>query len=159
MSSMAEYKNYLLEKLNKYSSKQISECTLDYLYNYYNDCLNRLSDFKNKKITNNVSKEDFYKYFSIVYNQLKYKISEEEFKDIGKDYLKLIIADHFDECNVDIIWFIKYIWYFTAITDKKITKKYEKTLPLIQEKLIEEFNVQESFYKRIQRKIYTKSLV
>ena len=154
MSRLDNYKNCIL---NKYSSKKLNDSTLDYLYEYYKECLKRLSKFKNKKVDDNVSKEDFYKFFLIVYDKLKNKISEREFKDISKDYLKLIIADYFDEYDVDINWFIKYIWYLTAITKEKISRKYEKALPLIQEQLIEEFNIQNSFNKKVKRKIYTSS--
>lgn len=142
----------LLNKINE--PRNINEFYLNSLYEFYE---------KSSKVLNyeiNIKMDDFKKIFIIIHDILRFKISEEEFKIASENYLKLIIADASEGYNVDLKWFIKYIWYLDAsISIKPYSEKYKDCIMFLQQKLINEFSIEEKHKEKIKRKIYTRSMI
>lgn len=74
-------------------------------------------------------------------------------------YLGLLECDAMAGSLVDEVWAIDHIWYCATADFKSLdSKKYGDCLPLVQEKLIKELQVEESFSDKVKRKINTKLL-
>ena len=117
----------LLDKINK--PRILEDAYLRDLYEYYEYASNRLG------FDINITKEDFEKLFSIIYDVLCLRVDEEMVERLIAHYLKLIIADAKDGEYVDLSWFINYVWYFCVgvqnITD---TKQYKDCILFLQQK-------------------------
>lgn len=139
----------LLDKINK--PRVLGEVYLKDLYEYYEYASNNFG------FDINITKEDFDKLFSVIYDVLMLRVDEEILEQLIKHYLNLIIADARDGSNVDLYWFINYVWYFCVgvqnITD---TKQYKDCIMFLQQKLIKDFGIEESRKVKIKRKIVTK---
>ena len=102
-------------------------------------------------------KSDFVKFFSTTYDVLGLRISEEESKFVLNHYLGLLEQDAIDGSLVDVSWAIDHIWYCIVGVSKDINRdKYRDCLPLIQEKLIHCFGIEENFSAKLKRKTMTK---
>ena len=139
----------LLDKINK--PRILDDTYLKDLYEYYEYASSDLG------FDVNITKEDFGKTFSIIYDVLMLKVDEETLEQLIAHYLKLIIADAVDGNNVDLSWFINYIWYFCAgVQDITDTKQYRDCILFLQQKLIKEFKIKENTKKKIKRKMVTR---
>ena len=141
----------LLDKVNK--SRVLDELYLEDLYEYYEYASSDLG------FDINITKEDFRKLFSIIYDVLSLKVDEEILERLIAHYLKLIIADAIDGENVDLSWFINHVWYFCVGVEKNVDiKQYNDCILFTQQKLIREFNIKESRKEKVRRKNATRYL-
>ena len=96
----------LLDNFNEY--KKLDNKILEKIYDFYMD---RCSFYN---ISFNVDKAIFDEIFITIYDILRFKLSDEEFFDVSKHYLCLLLADARDGYDVDLNWIIKYV-YFSKI--------------------------------------------
>lgn len=138
--------------LNKICPKiELNSMYLDNLYNLYQFD----SDKFNYQIY--INKEDFKKIFSIVYDVLRFKVSDDEFLEVSDHCTKLLIADARDRKCVDSKWIIDHIWYLSVGLHNSIdTSRYKDCIPFIQQMLIREFSIEESLKDKFSRKVFTK---
>lgn len=141
----------LLNKVNDH--KELNEESLENIYQYYL-YLNRVLKFQT-----NITENDFKQLFNIIYDVLRFKISDEEFECICEHYLKLLAADAVDQKNINVSWFIHHIWYLSVgISDDIDVEKYRDCILFLQQRLIKEFGIGESLKESISRKLYTNCL-
>lgn len=136
----------LMNKIN--NTRILDEEYLENLYQFYTEkgtCLG---------YEPNIEQDDFKKIFTIVYDVLRLKINEEEFKVLSERYVKLLMHDAMDGYNVDYRWAIDHVWYLGAGLDNG-AKEYNDCIPFIQDKLIKEFAIKEKITETVKRKIYT----
>ena len=139
----------LLDKINK--PRVIEDAYLKDLYEYYEYASSKLG------FDINITKEDFEKLFSIIYDVLMLRVDGETLEQLIAHYLKLIIADAKDGNNVDLSWFINYIWYFcVGVQSISDTKQYRDCILFLQQKLIKEFEIEENKKAKIKRKMVTR---
>lgn len=144
--------NYLtyniLNKINK--TEELDNIHIEDLYDFYI----KPQPYKEYKI--NISKEDFEKLISSIYDVLRFYINSQEFREVTTHYVKLLVADAMDGNKVDINWAINHIYYLTVgLSNKLKTDKYKDSIIFIQDKLMKEFSIQETLKEKINRKIYT----
>ena len=103
------------------------------------------------------SKSDFMKLFSTTYDVLGLRLNEEESKTVLNQYLVNLECDACTGSLVNTSWAIDHIWYCIVGVSKDINRdKYRDCLPLIQEKLIHCFGIEENFSTKLKRKTMTK---
>ena len=111
-------------------------------------------------ISFNVDKAVFDEIFITIYDILRFKFSDEEFFDVSKHYLCLLLADARDGFDVDLNWIIKYVFYFFfGFNDEKFTNKYKDDILIIQKKLLDKFMIKEKINDQVKRKIFTGYMV
>lgn len=106
-----------------------------------------------------VSKEDFNKFFIVIYDSLKSKINDLDFENLSKFYVKLIIHDEINNKDVDIDWFINNIYYFTFSLQSEAINNCKNLLKKAKQKLIAEIHNNESKVKKKTKKNYTDWIV
>ena len=145
---MNKLQYYLLQK--HHGNEQINEEYLEELYQYFKQGSEKL-EYKIQ-----ISKEDFKKMFSIIYDVLILKLNHNQIAKLNDHYLKLIMYDALVEENVDVYWFIKHIWYLNIYElEEKFTFDYKDCISFIQEEMIKEFGIKENIKEKIDRKVYT----
>ena len=135
----------LLNKTNEYRILD-DEC-LDKLYEYYLDASEKL------KFDIHIVKDDFNLIISTIYDVLRFKITDDEFLMCVEYYLTLLVADAHDNNVVDNIWAINHLWYLCISNDLPY-EKYNDCIIFIQNKLLKELDIHETFSKKISRRIY-----
>ena len=99
-------------------------------------------------------KSDFVKIFSTTYDVLGLRISEEESKFVLNHYLGLLEQDAIDGSLVDVSWAIDHIWYCSIGNIESLdAKKYNDCIPFVQDRLMKEFQIMESFTDKVKRKV------
>jgi len=135
----------------KYPKVKLDDKYLDDLYSFYQS----YSDKSGYEIY--ISKEDFKKIFEIVYDVLRFKVTNEEFLIIGDHCTKLLIADAQEGEYVDSKWIIDHIWYLSVGLQNSIDiNRYKYCISFIQQKLVCEFNIEENLKEKFSRKVFTK---
>ena len=115
--------NYnLLKLINK--EKTLENNYLDQLLNFYTNNINKESI--------HISKQDFKKFFNIIYDVLSLRISDDNFDILCKKYLTYLIADSLDGYIVDLNWFINNIWYLTVSKINTNINSYNDCILFIQ---------------------------
>ena len=103
-----------------------------------------------------ITKEDFQGVFSSIYDVLRFRIDDEDFRKLSEHYLELLIADARDGDFVDTKWLIDHVWYlYMGMQDEINTEKYRDCILFIQDKLTKKFNIEENLKEKIDRKLYT----
>lgn len=136
----------LMNKINE--SRIIDQEYLENLYKYYEYGIN----VSNCQLE--ISKYEFERIITVIYDVLRLKISEEEFNIVINNYMNLLIADSRDNYNVDCNWFIDHSWYLVVGVSECDHEKYNDCILFIQKKLIKEFNINEKVMDKIKRKIF-----
>lgn len=135
----------LLNKTNEY--RILDDEFLNALYEYY------LKSSKKFDFEVQIDQENFNTIFSTIYDILRFRISDEEFQIVIEHYLKLLVADAHDNNVVDNIWAINHLWYLCISNDLPY-EKYNDCIIFIQNKLLKELDIHETFSKKISRRIY-----
>lgn len=123
-----------------------------------NDLLKNYSTYNEKLNFEPFLDDSQFKYlFSSIYSVLGYRLNDAEFSFVSDHFIKLLLADQADGENIDINWIIEHLWYFCmGSSNKPLIAKYKNDIPFIQEKLIKEYKVSESYKEKFRRKVYTK---
>ncbi|MBR1413805.1 MAG: hypothetical protein IJ574_03960 [Bacilli bacterium] len=148
----------LLNKTNGY--KELSEDNFNELYNYFNMYINRLKEL-NISSDHNISDEELYKIFRKSYDVLRFRVSDSEFKKICENYITLLVADIYDGFNVNLEWAVQHLYYLVVgLSNSNIdTERYSDCIVYIQDKLMNEFTIQETWKKKLARRFYTGFVV
>lgn len=137
--------------LNKIESpKNVDEAYLNNLYELYK--------FGSLKCGYEVfiSEEEFKRFFKVIYNVLRFRISDSEFEIVTDYYLRLLMADAVDGYEVNIKWFIDHVWYLHVVkSDCVDPTKYNDCPIFIQRCLVKEFELSEGIKEKVYRRIYT----
>ena len=144
--------NYLtyniLNKINK--TEDLDNTHIEALYDFYI----KPQPYRDYKI--DITKEDFQKLISNIHDILRFKINNQDFREVSTHYVKLLVADAMDNETVDINWAINHIYYLTVgLSNRLKTDKYKDCISFVQQKLIDEFNIEETLKEKVNRKIYT----
>lgn len=88
----------------------------------------------------NINLDDFNKIFSVIYDNIKLKLSEDEVKKAFLQYVQLIMSDAREGKFVEINYFIDCVDYLGLdILDNKFLKKLKKYIKPIKKSLRGEF--------------------
>lgn len=128
-------------------SKKRKSKWLEINYIYY---VNASKHFNFKKL---ISKEDFIRIFAILYDYVVSLTSIFEVENILEDFTKLMICDAYELCDVDIKYVINHLCLLKLIIKNE---KVNKTIIPLQDKLYNEFNIENKLVEKIKQKIYTK---
>lgn len=91
---------YFLNKM--INARDLDPKYLEDLYEYY--------EFGSQELNYdiNIEREEFQDIFRIIFDILKFDLSDNDFETVANHYLKLLMADARDGNNVDIKWFIDH---------------------------------------------------
>jgi len=108
----------------------------------------------------NVTEEEFKKIIFQIYDVLRFRITEVEFRNLIEHYLSLVISDALVGREVDVDWCICHIWYLcVGVSQNIIVDDYKDCILLIQQNLIREFQIKEKFSKKVRRKIMIMNMI
>ena len=134
----------------KHHGKEVlEESYMEELYSYF---MKLDSDLRN--IT--LSKNDFFDIITCIYDVLRFNLNDEEFHRVILRYIQLIMADIVDGNVVDVKWFINHVWYMS--TNQVDGFDYQDSILFIQNKLVKQFDIRESFKEKVYRKTSTAYL-
>ena len=106
-----------------------------------------------------ITNEQFYTIFDTIYSTLStFGMNNNKILQLSEMYLYNIIADYING-DIDIKWFIDKLWYLAISGEKEEKRICGNTIPYMQKYLIQTFNISENIFQKVERKVYTKSML
>ena len=99
-----------------------------------------------------ISKSDFVRIISLVYEVLVTKIGKKSTCEVVDGYVSLMVADARDGETVDFNWLISHVWYLNMNIPKNVSGTlYSNAILCVQQVLLDELG--------FNKKVYFKSIV